>query len=116
MGYKNTQECIDDLEKHGHLIRVKEEVSSNLEMAAIHLRVFENKGPALLFENIKDCKFKAASNLYGSLERNKFIFRDTIEKIKILIDLKNNPLDALKHPLKYIGVGLTAFSALPKKS
>lgn len=116
MGYKSTQECIDDLEKHGHLIRVKEEVSSELEMAAIHLRVFENNGPALLFENIKGCKFKAASNLYGTLERSKFIFRDTIEKIKTLIDLKNDPLEALKHPFKYANVGLTAFSALPKRS
>lgn len=116
MGYKNTEECIIDLEKHGHLIRVKEEVSSELEMAAIHLRVFENKGPAILFENIKDCKFKAVSNLYGSLERSKFIFRDTFEKVKTLIDLKNNPLEALKHPLKYANVGLTAFSAIPKKS
>ena len=116
MGYKNTQECIDDLQNHGHLIRIKEEVSSELEMAAIHLRVYESKGPALLFENIKDCKFKAASNLYGSLERSKFIFRDTIEKIKILIDLKNDPLEALKHPFKYANVGLTAFSAIPKKS
>lgn len=116
MGYRNTQECINDLEKHGHLIRVKEEVSSELEMAAIHLRVFENNGPAVLFENIKGCEFKAVSNLYGSLERSKFIFRDTIDKIKILIDLKNNPLEAIKHPLKYANVGLTAFSALPKKS
>ncbi len=116
MGYKSTQACIDDLEKHGHLVRVKEEVNSELEMAAIHLRVYENNGPAILFENIKDCKFKAVSNLYGSLDRSKFIFRDTIEKIKILIDLKNDPLEALKHPFKYANVGLTAFSALPKKS
>ncbi len=116
MGYKSTQECVNDLEKNGHLVRIKEEVSSDLEMAAIHLRVFENKGPAIFFENIKDCKFKAVSNLYGSVDRSKFIFRDTIEKIKTLIDLKNNPLDALKHPFKYANVGLTAFSALPKRS
>ena len=115
MGYKSTQECINDLEKHGHLIRIKEEVSSELEMAAIHLRVFENNGPALLFENIKNCKFKAASNLYGTLARSKFIFRDSIEKIKTLIDLKNNPIEALKHPFKYANIGLTAFSAIPKK-
>lgn len=116
MGYKSTQECITDLENHGHLIRIKEEVSSDLEMAAIHLRVYENNGPAILFENIKDCKFKAVSNLYGSVDRSKFIFRDTIEKIKILIDLKNNPMEAIKHPFKYANVGMTAFSALPKKS
>lgn len=116
MGYKNTQECIDDLEKHGHLVRIKEEVSSQLEMAAIHLRVFENNGPAILFENIKDCKFKAVSNLYGSLERSKFIFRDTIEKIKTLIELKNNPMDVFKHPFKYASVAHTAYSSLPQKS
>lgn len=116
MGYKNTEECINDLERHGHLVRIKEEVSSDLEMAAIHLRVFENNGPAILFENIKGCKFRAASNLYGSLERSKFIFRDTLEKIKTLIDIKNNPLEAVKHPLKYSNIALTALSALPRKS
>ena len=86
MGYKNTQECIDDLEKHGHLIRIKEEVDPELEMAAIHLRVFENNGPAILFENIKNCKFKAVSNLYGSVDRSKFIFRYKREKKKPLPD------------------------------
>jgi 4-hydroxy-3-polyprenylbenzoate decarboxylase len=116
MGYKSTEECVNDLEKHGHLIRIKEEVSSDLEMAAIHLRVFENNGPAILFENIKGCKFRAVSNLYGDTNRSKFIFRDTLEKIKTLIDLKNDPLEALRHPFKYANVGLTAFSALPKKS
>lgn len=116
MGYRNTQECIVDLEKHGHLVRIKEEVSSELEMAAIHLRVFENNGPAILFENIKGCKFKAVSNLYGDTNRSKFIFRDTLEKIKTLIDLKNDPLEALRHPFKYSGVALTALSALPKKT
>jgi 4-hydroxy-3-polyprenylbenzoate decarboxylase len=40
MGYKSTHECVTDLEKHGHLIRIKEEVDPDLEMAAIHLRVF----------------------------------------------------------------------------
>lgn len=115
MGYKSTQACIDDLEKHGHLIRIKEEVDANLEMAAIHLRVFENKGPAILFENIKNCKFRAVSNLYGSVERSKFIFRDTIETIKALIDLKNNPIQALKQPLKFAGTSIAALQAFPKK-
>ncbi|MFT6210912.1 MAG: 4-hydroxy-3-polyprenylbenzoate decarboxylase, partial [Bacteroidia bacterium] len=33
------EQCVNDLEKHGHLIRIPEEVDPNLEMAAIHLRV-----------------------------------------------------------------------------
>lgn len=115
MGYDSTHACIEDLEKHGHLIRIKEEVDANLEMAAIHLRVFEHNGPAILFENIKGCKFKAVSNLYGSVERSKFIFRDTIETIKTLIEIRNNPIKAIKQPFRYAGTSLSALKALPKK-
>jgi 4-hydroxy-3-polyprenylbenzoate decarboxylase len=113
MGYKSLAECVSDLEKHGHLIRVKEEVDPFLEAAAIHLRVFENGGPAILFENIKGSKFPAVSNLFGTLDRSKFMFRDTLESIKTLVDLKSDPLKAVKNPFKYVGSGLTAFSALP---
>jgi 4-hydroxy-3-polyprenylbenzoate decarboxylase len=115
MSYPSLQACIADLEKHGHLIRIKEEVDPYLQMAAIHLRVFENEGPAILFENVKGSKFPAVSNLFGTLERSKFIFRDTLEKIKILVDLKSDPIKAIKHPLKYVNVALTALSALPMK-
>lgn len=116
MGYNSLEACIRDLEKHGHLVRIKEEVDPYLEMAAIHLRVFENQGPAILFENIKGSKFPAVSNLFGTLDRSKFMFRDTLDKIKILVDLKSDPVKAAKNPLKYLNVALTAFSALPMKS
>ncbi|MDR6940487.1 UbiD family decarboxylase [Mucilaginibacter pocheonensis] len=115
MGYKSLQACIADLEKNGHLIRIKEEVDPYLQMAAIHLRVFENQGPAILFENVKGSKFPAVSNLFGTLDRSKFIFRDTLDKIKTLVELKNDPIKAIKHPFKYADMGLTALSALPMK-
>ena len=116
MGYKSLAACVTDLEKNGHLVRIKEEVDPFLEAAAIHLRVFENKGPALFFENIKGSQFPAVSNLFGTLERSKFMFRDTLESIKTLVDLKSDPMKAIRNPLKYAGVGLTAFSALPLKT
>ncbi len=116
MGYKSLSDCVSDLEKNGHLVRIKQEVDPHLETAAIHLRVFENEGPAVLFENIKGSKFPAVSNLFGTLDRSKFMFRDTLDNIKTLVDLKSDPLKALKNPLKYAGVGLTAFSALPWKT
>lgn len=115
MGYQSLRACITDLEKHGHLIRITEEVDPYLEMAAIHLRVFEHNGPALYFENIKGSKFPAVSNLFGTVARSKFMFRDTLEKIKTLVDLKNDPVKALKHPVQYANVALTALSALPMK-
>jgi 4-hydroxy-3-polyprenylbenzoate decarboxylase len=51
MAYKSLQDCINDLEKSGQLLRIKEEVDPNLEMAAIHLRIHEAKGKSILFEN-----------------------------------------------------------------
>ena len=112
MGYSSLQECVDDLEKNGHLIRIKEEVDPHLEMAAIHLRVFEKKGPAILFENIKGCDFPAVSNLFGSVERSRFMFRDTIKKVEKLIEIKGDPISALKQPLKNISVPFVALTAL----
>jgi 4-hydroxy-3-polyprenylbenzoate decarboxylase len=115
MGYPSLQACIADLEKNGHLIRIKEEVDPYLQMAAIHLRVFEHQGPAILFENVRGSKFPALSNLFGTLEQSKFIFRDSLEQVKTLIELKNDPVKAIKHPFQYAHVGITALSALPKK-
>lgn len=115
MGYSSLQACVADLERNGHLIRIKEEVDPYLQMAAIHLRVFEHEGPAILFENVKGSKFPAVSNLFGTLERSKFIFKDTLEKVKTLVDIKNDPIKAIKNPFKYANVGLTALSALPMK-
>lgn len=115
MIYKSTKDCVEDLEKHRHLIRIKEEVDPNLEMAAIQLRVFENNGPAILFENIKGYKFQAVSNLFGTLERSKFIFRHTFDKVQELVEIKNNPIKAIKSPIKNLSTGLLALKSLPKK-
>jgi len=116
MAYRSLEECLLDLEKNGQLVRVNEEVDPMLQMAAIHLRVFENQGPAILFENVKNSSYRAASNIFGTLERSKFIFRENLERIEQLIELKKNPIKAFKDPIKNIGVGLAALKALPLKN
>ncbi len=116
MSYISLESCLTDLEKNGQLIRIKEEVDPCLEMAAIHLRVYEAGGPAILFENVKGSRYRATSNIFGTLERSKFIFRDTLAKVQQLIELKNNPVAAFKSPLKYSGAALSAVSALPFKN
>jgi 4-hydroxy-3-polyprenylbenzoate decarboxylase len=116
MTYKSTWDCIHDLEKHGHLVRIKEEVNPELEMAAIHLRVFEAKGPAILFERVKGSPFPAVSNLFGTIERSHFMFRDTIEHVRAMVRLKDDPLQALRSPFKYGSVLLNGLSAFPKKT
>src|SRR6185312_13650441 len=104
MGYSSLQACIANHEKNGHLIRIKEEVDPYLQMAAIHLRVFEHQGPAILFENVAYSKFAAVSNLFGTVERSRFIFRDTLDKIKTMVELKSDPIQAIKHPFNYAGI------------
>ena len=116
MGYISLEECLLELEKTGQLIRVKEEVDPYLEMAAIHLRVHEASGPALLFEKVKGSKFRAASNIFGTLERSKFIFRKTFQLVQQLIALKEDPLKALKHPIDNFRVGIAAAKALPLRN
>ena len=110
------EECLLDLEKNGQLIRIKEETDPHLQMAAIHLRVFESGGPALLFENVKGSKYRAASNIFGTLDRSRFIFRDTLQLVQQLIDLKSNPVEGFKHPITNFRAGLAAFKALPLKN
>ncbi|MBM3444770.1 MAG: UbiD family decarboxylase [Bacteroidetes bacterium] len=116
MAYQSLEEALLDLERHHHLVRIKEEVDPFLEMATIHHRVYEVGGPTLLFENVKGSKFRAVSNLFGSLERSRFIFRDTLEYVQRLIAIKNNPMDALKHPFKNIDALFAAVKALPLKN
>jgi len=116
MGYSSLRNCIIDLEKNGHLVRIKEEVDPYLEMSAIQLKVYEAKGPAILFENVKGSRFPAVSNLFGTAERSRFMFRDTFETIQDLISLKSDPLKALKNPIRYAKVPFVALKALPIKS
>ncbi|MFT9846119.1 UbiD family decarboxylase [Aneurinibacillus sp. REN35] len=113
--YRNLEECIIDLEKHGHLVRIREEVDPYLEMAAIHMKVYEAGGPALLFENVKGSKFRAVSNLFGTVERSKFMFRSTWDAVQNIVALRDDPMKALKSPFKNIGNGLAALKALPLK-
>ncbi len=115
MIYRNLEQCVADLEQHGHLVRIREEVDPYLEMAAIHLKVFEAGGPALLFENVKGSTFRAVSNLFGTVERSKFIFRETWDSVQEVIALRNNPMQALKNPFKHVQTGLAAWNALPAK-
>jgi len=86
MSYPSLEACLIDLEKAGHLIRIKEEVDPNLEMAAIHLRVYEMGGPAILFENVKGSKFRAVSNLLEPLSAVNLYLEKVYPRLKSLLN------------------------------
>ena len=115
MLYKSMIECVLDLERHGYLVRVQEEIDPNLEMAEVHRRVYQAGGPAILFERVKGSPFPAVSNLYGTMDRARFIFRSTLEKVMRLMQIPANPMAVFRRPWEYAGPALTGLKALPKQ-
>lgn len=114
MKYTSLRQCTDDLARHGHLRRIDEPIDANLEAAAIHRRVFEAGGPALLFTNVVGCKFPMVSNLFGTWERCQFMFRSTYAAVERLVQLKIDPMVAARSPLKYATAPFSALSMLPR--
>ncbi len=114
MNHRSTRDAIDDLRANGRLIEVTDAVDPHLEMAEIQRRVYASGGPALLFTNVIGSKFQAASNLFASLDQARFLFRDTLESVRRLIEIKLDPSALPKHPFRYAGVPLTALRMLPR--
>lgn len=114
--YSSLRQAALDLEKHGQLVRLRSEVDPNLDMAEIHRRLYESGGPAILFERVKGSPFQAISNVYGTVDRTRFLFRHTLERVRRVIELKLDPTNAFKRPGRYLGAPFTALSALPMRS
>lgn len=115
MRYKSLKQCIDDLERNGYLVRIDREVDPHLEMAEIHRRVFQAHGPAIYYANVKNSPFPAVSNLFGTLERSRFLFRATLKWVQRLIEAKADPVALLRAPWRGMGIAKIALHTLPKK-
>ena len=115
MGYRTLRQCVDDLQKNGHLVVVEEEIDANLEMAEIHRRVYQRGGPAVYFSNVKDCQFPMVSNLFGTMNRAQFMFRDSLENVRRAIELKIDPSRLAQKPFRYLSAPMTAWRMRPKK-
>jgi len=113
MSFSSLRQCVDFLAKEKDLVRIRQIVDPDLEMAAIHRRVYEAGGPAILFERVKGSKFPAVSNLFGTHERAVKILGPGLGTIKTLIKLQSDPLKALKSPLRAIKVLPGLIHALP---
>ncbi|REJ64740.1 MAG: UbiD family decarboxylase [Planctomycetota bacterium] len=114
MAYRSMTACVTDLAAHGHLVRIDEEVDPNLEAAEIHRRVFDAGGPAIYYARVKGSPFPMVSNLFGTIERARFIFRDTLERVRRLIELKVDPAAFWRQPSSFLGVPRAALGMLPR--
>jgi 4-hydroxy-3-polyprenylbenzoate decarboxylase len=114
MGYRNLRECLADLERTRQLVRIPAEVDARLEAAEIHRRVHQAGGPAVLYDRVKGCRFPLVSNLFGTIERTRFLFRDTLELVGRLVELKVDPSLALRRPARYVRAVPAAWAMRPR--
>src|SRR5947209_4755501 len=115
MGYRSLAECVFDLGRHGQIVTIESEIDPYLEAAAVQRRVYEAKGPAVLFRRVKGTTFPMLGNLFGTIDRTRFLFRDTLESVRRLVDLKVNPAGFFKDPWGFRGVPLAGLHLLPLK-
>jgi len=114
MKHRSTRDVVDDLRQGNRLIEVTDPIDPNLEMAEIQRRIYANGGPAILFTNVTGCRFPMASNLFASLEQARYLFRDTLETVRRLIEVKIDPSALPKNPFRYLGTPLTVIRMLPR--
>ena len=98
MGYRTLRACLDDLEATGQLVRIEEEIDPRLEAAEVHRRVFRAGGPAIYFARVKQCSFPMVSNLFGTMDRTRFIFRDTLDVVRRLVEAHGDPAAIARRP------------------
>jgi 4-hydroxy-3-polyprenylbenzoate decarboxylase len=115
MAYRSLSDCVLDLERSGHLRRIPDEIDPDLVMAQVQRRVYAAGGPAILFERVAGSPFAAVSNLYGTRERGRFIFRDTWRRVHDAIEIKADPAAALRRPWRYVTAPLTGLRSLPMR-
>lgn len=91
--YGDLRSFINELEKRGQLIRIKAQVSHDLEITEIADRVVKRGGPALLFENVSGKDFPLVIGLYGTRQRMAWALGvesldDIAKRIRDLLDIK----------------------------
>ncbi len=115
MGYRTLRACLNDLEKTGQLVRIETEVDPLLEAAEIQRRVFQAGGPAIYFARVRGCQFPMVSNLFGTIARMRFIFRDTLDQVRRLMELKADPGELSRRPWRAAGLLPTLWNARPRR-
>ncbi|MFO0825205.1 MAG: UbiD family decarboxylase [Gemmataceae bacterium] len=114
MGYRNLSACVADLERTRQLVRIPQEIDPQLEAAEVQRRVYQAGGPAVFFERVKGTAFPMVSNLFGTLERTRFLFRDTLDDVRKLVELKTDPSNLMRRPLRYWKVPFLTWRLRPK--
>lgn len=113
--YRSLRQCVDDLESTGQLLRIDALIDANLEAAEIQRRVFRAGGPALLLTNVVGCRFPMLCNLFGTMARTRYLFRDSRERLERLVQLQVDPADVMRRPRLYWKAPWSALLTRPRR-
>lgn len=116
MSYHDLRSAVDDLERSGQLRRIREEVDPCLEMAEIQRRVYGAGGPAIFYERVKGSPFPAVSNLFGTVDRARFLLRSGLERTKAAIRFKADSPGLVVRPADWFKLPLAGMDALPRRA
>lgn len=94
-------ETVRDLEQAGQLVRIDYPIDPELELAEVQRRLYRQQAPAVLFTRPRGTAFPMLANLYGTMDRMRFLFRDTLDDVRKLVELKADPDKARRRPWRY---------------
>src|SRR6516165_1529540 len=114
MGHSTLTACVRALERAEQLVRIEQEIDPHLEAAAIHRRVYRAGGPAVYFARVKGTPFPMLSNVFGTLERTRLLFRDSLDDVRKLVELKTDPGTFARRPWRYWNIPFIAWRMRPK--
>lgn len=115
MGYRTLRACLDDLESTGQLVRIEHQIDPHLEAAEIHRRVFRAGGPAVYYARVRGCSFPMVSNLFGTMDRMRYIFRDSLDGVRRLIAARTDPGSLARRPWKQAKLLPALWHMLPRR-
>lgn len=125
MIFKDLRTFLQYLEKNSHLKRIKEKVSTNLEITEISRRFLDSGGPALYFENVvkedgAKSLFPVVTNLYAHPDRISIALglksKEELRDLgKLLAFLKNpEPPASIKETFSMLPLARRIISMSPK--
>lgn len=94
MAYRDLNDFMERLEREGELIRIKEEVSADLEITEITDRISKAGGAALLFEKVEGSEYPVLMNAFGTYQRmakslNSSSLDEIGERVASYLDFEN---------------------------
>jgi 4-hydroxy-3-polyprenylbenzoate decarboxylase len=114
VAYPSLRACVADLERHGQLVRVTVPLDPKLVIPDIQRRLYAAQGPAVLFEHVEGTPFPVLTNLFGTLERCRFLFRDSLALVEAAIRAKADPTAVLRAPWKFMRLPFAGLRSLPR--